>query len=130
MHRHLILLPTYKNNILHYILLQKYEKIHFEIYYILSKNSNFIAIEAKNANMNRGFNQLISELIAIDKIIEKTDDFLYGVVTTGNEWNFAILDRKNKIIIQDKNSLYLLNNLEDIFKTIIGILVQSPRTEI
>jgi hypothetical protein len=90
--------------------------------YILSKNSNFIAIEAKNADMNRGFNQLLSELIALDKIIEDDKAPLYGVVTTGNEWNFALLDRKTKNIIQDKRSLYLLRDLEEIFQVIIEIL--------
>ena len=90
--------------------------------YILRKNSNFIAIEAKNSDMNRGFNQLISELIALDKIIEQDDVLIYGVVTTGTEWNFALLDRKNKTIIQDKKNLYLTQNLEEIFQVIISIL--------
>ena len=90
--------------------------------YILRKNSNFIAIEAKNSDMNRGFNQLISELIALDKIIEQDDALIYGVVTTGTEWNFALLDRKNKTIIQDKKNLYLTQNLEEIFQVIISIL--------
>jgi len=90
--------------------------------YILRKNSNFIAIEAKNSDMNRGFNQLISELIALDKIIEQDDALIYGVVTTGTEWNFALLDRKNKTIIQDTKNLYLTQNLEEIFQVIISIL--------
>ena len=90
--------------------------------YILRKNSNFIAIEAKNADMNRGFNQLLTELIALDKIIEDENALLYGVVTTGTEWNFALLDRKTKNIIQDKRSLYLVQDLEEIFQVIIEIL--------
>ena len=92
--------------------------------YILNKKEhiNFIAIEAKNANINRGFNQLLVELIALDKIIESDETLLYGAVTTGNEWNFAYLDRKNKTIIQDKQNLYLLHDLDEIFKIIIGIL--------
>lgn len=90
--------------------------------YILSKKSSFIAIEAKNSDMNRGFNQLISELIALDKIIEQDDSLIYGVVTTGTEWNFALLDRKNKQIIQDNKSLYFTQDLEKIFQSILSIL--------
>ena len=98
------------------------EVLKGSIDYILRKNSNFIAIEAKKSDMTRGFNQLLSELIALDKIIEDDNILLYGVVTTGNEWNFALLDRKTKNIIQDKKSLYLVRDLEEIFQLIIEIL--------
>ena len=93
--------------------------------YILTKESNFIAIEAKNADINRGLNQLCAELIALDKIIDKDNRPLYGVVTTGTEWNFCLLDRKNKIIIQDKNNLYLTQDLDVIFQLMIAILEQT-----
>ena len=90
--------------------------------YILSKKSNFIAIEAKNADINRGFNQLISELIALDKIMEKENTLIYGVVTTGTEWNFALLDREKKTITQDNKSLYLVQDLEGIFEIMVEVL--------
>jgi len=61
-------------------------------------------------------------LIGLDKITANDDKLLYGLVTTGAEWNFFLLDRKNKIIIQDKNSLYLIQNLEAIFQIMISIL--------
>jgi len=93
--------------------------------YILSKKSNFIAIEAKNADMNRGLNQLLVELIALDKLMDKDDHPLYGVVTTGTEWNFSVLDRKNKRITQDSRSLYLVQNLAEIFQVMIGVLDKS-----
>jgi len=90
--------------------------------YILSKKNNFIAIEAKNADMHRGLNQLLIELIALDKIVDKDDTPLYGVVTTGTEWNFSRLDRINKCITQDRKSLYLSQDLTKIFQVIISIL--------
>ena len=50
--------------------------------YVLNNENNiFIAIEAKNAEIEKGILQLIAELIAIDKIVEEKSDFIYGAVT-------------------------------------------------
>jgi len=98
------------------------EVLRGNIDYILTKKSNVIAIETKNADMNRALNQLCVELIALDKIINKKDKPLYGVVTTGTEWNFLLLDRENKIITQDRSSFYLAHDLSAIFQVMIGIL--------
>jgi hypothetical protein len=94
-----------------------------KIDYILNNNKNiFIAIEAKNADMDKGLNQLIVELIALDKIIDNGTDFLYGAVTIGFDWSFVILDRNEKIITQNLHTLHIDNQLEDIVKILVSIL--------
>jgi hypothetical protein len=95
-----------------------------KIDYILNNDKNIIvAIEAKNSDMEKGLNQLIAELIAIDKILEddNKNDFIYGAVTIGFDWRFIKLDRINKIIIQDINYLSI-KELEEILQILVGIL--------
>jgi hypothetical protein len=92
--------------------------------YVINNDKNiFIAIEAKNSDIEKGLNQLIAELIAIDKILEddNENDFMYGAVTIGFDWNFVKLDRKNKVIIQDINYLSI-KELEEILQILVGIL--------
>jgi len=91
--------------------------------YVLNNDKNiFIAIEAKNADIEKGINQLIAELITIDKIIEKKSDFIYGAVTIGYDWNFVILNRRNKIITQSLYNLHIESQLKDIVQILVGIL--------
>lgn len=46
-------------------------------------------VEAKQADMTRGFTQLAVELIALDRWVESNDLILYGAVTTGDIWQFG-----------------------------------------
>jgi len=90
--------------------------------YVLNNNSNiFIAIEAKNSEIEKGIVQLTSELIAIDKIIEEKNNFIYGAVTTGFSWSFVLLDRKNKNFIQDID-YFSIKELKTIVKILVSIL--------
>ena len=91
--------------------------------YILNNDKNvFIAIEAKDSDIPRGLKQLMAELIAIDKIVEEKSDFIYGAVTIGFDWNFVILDRKDKIITQNLCNLHIESQLKDIVQILVGIL--------
>jgi len=90
--------------------------------YVLNNNNNIlIAIEAKNSEIEKGISQLVSELIAIDKIIESSDKPIYGAVTIGYSWCFLVLDRKNKEITQHIDYIYI-KELEKIIKILVGIL--------
>jgi hypothetical protein len=90
--------------------------------YVLNNENNvFIAIEAKNSEIEKGVVQLVSELIAIDKIIEEKSDFIYGAVTIGFTWCFVILDRNKKEVIQHIDYI-ALKELNNIIKILIGIL--------
>ncbi|MGF1478283.1 MAG: hypothetical protein ACFB4I_02155 [Cyanophyceae cyanobacterium] len=50
-----------------------------------------LVIEAKREDLDNGFNQLAVELIALQQWLE-TDQVIYGALTTGTIWQFAILN--------------------------------------
>lgn len=62
--------------------------------------------------MTRGFRQFAVEMIALDKAEGNDKEIIYGAITTGEEWRFARLHRKAKIIEQDINLYFLPTNLE------------------
>ncbi|MBC7797813.1 MAG: hypothetical protein H7Z37_13150 [Pyrinomonadaceae bacterium] len=90
--------------------------------YFLRRESNCIVVEAKNADLTRGFTQLAVEMIALDLADETTQKIIYGAVTTGNIWQFGELHRELKTVTQDVNSYDLLQNLEDLVRIFIAIL--------
>ncbi len=91
-------------------------------YYLQSKN-NLLIIEAKNSDLERGFMQLAVELIALDKWNdEEPETKIYGAVSTGNIWQFSILDRKTKIITQDLNLYRIPTDLTELFSILVSIL--------
>ncbi|MGK7932379.1 MAG: hypothetical protein AB4041_13240 [Microcystaceae cyanobacterium] len=90
--------------------------------YLMEGKSNFLIIEAKNADLECGFTQLCAELIALDQWQEndKQTDII-GAVTTGNIWQFGRLNRSGKSIEQ---GLELFRVPEDL-DPLMGILVQA-----
>jgi hypothetical protein len=89
-------------------------------YYIA--NHNLLVIEAKQADLVRGFTQLSVELIALDQWTKSTSPILYGAVSTGEDWRFAVFDRANKVIIQDPQRFLVPENLEELVEILVGIL--------
>jgi hypothetical protein len=89
-------------------------------YYIA--NHNLLVIEAKQADLVRGFTQLSVELIALDQWTKSTSPILYGAVSTGEDWRFAAFDRANKVIIQDPQRFLVPENLEELVEILVGIL--------
>jgi hypothetical protein len=89
-------------------------------YYIA--NHNLLVIEAKQADLVRGFTQLSVELIALDQWTKSTSPILYGAVSTGEDWRFAAFDRGNKVIIQDPQRFLVPENLEELVEILVGIL--------
>lgn len=91
--------------------------------YLIEAKTQFIIIEAKNNDLEvGGFKQLTMELIALDKVIENNNEFLYGAVTMGTEWGFVILDRKNKTVIRDLTKYIVPDRLKDIITILLNIL--------
>jgi hypothetical protein len=82
-------------------------------------------VEAKNADLTRGFTQLAVEMIALDKADETEQQIIYGAVTTGNIWQFGELNRNQKVILQDIKSFDLLEDLENLMRIFIAILEQK-----
>lgn len=90
--------------------------------YYLYKSHKFLVIEAKNADLSRGFTQLAVELIALDKWDDSGVPLLYGAVTTGDIWQFGQLNRENKQITQDVNFYPVPLSLEDLLQVLVAIL--------
>ncbi len=82
--------------------------------YLIYSEQEIIIIEAKKGDMEKGFNQLIAELIAMDKYQSDNESDLYGAVSIGELWRFGILNRKGKNILRD---LHTYRVPEDIVQT-------------
>ena len=93
--------------------------------YFVESENNFLVVEAKNADLQRGFAQLAVELIALDIADETSQSLIYGAVTTGDEWRFGKLDRQLKIIVEDDNLYLVPQNLEQLSRILVGILEQK-----
>jgi hypothetical protein len=89
--------------------------------YYLYQGQQLLIIEAKQADLVKGFKQLAVELIALDQA-EKTDQpILLGAVTTGEVWMFGQLHRSDRLIMQN-TKLYLV---PDELEALLRILVQA-----
>jgi hypothetical protein len=93
--------------------------------YFLRSEHNLIVIEAKDADMTRGFTQLSVEMIALDKADETDQEIIYGAITTGNIWQFGCLQRIDKTIYQDIKNFDLIEDLEILVRTLVGILEEK-----
>ncbi len=91
--------------------------------YFLQVKTSFLVVEAKNADLTKGFTQLTVELIALDQWVEDQSPLLFGAVSIGDVWRFGILDRKAKRIIQDLNLYQVPRDLEILLRILVGILV-------
>lgn len=99
------------------------ERLSGLIDYILHSKQELIVIEAKKGDLERGFNQLAAEMIAVDKDEESdSPNILYGAISIGEVWRFAILERETKTLIKDVHTFRFPEDLEDIFSILKGIL--------
>jgi hypothetical protein len=99
------------------------DKLSGSIDYLLRSRQDLVVVEAKKGDLDRGFNQLAAEMIAMDKY-ENMDsaNFLYGAITIGEIWRFAALDRKKKNLIKGIHTFRFPEDLEEIFAILKGIL--------
>ncbi|MCU0566296.1 MAG: hypothetical protein MUF49_06840 [Oculatellaceae cyanobacterium Prado106] len=92
-------------------------------YYIAGHN--LIVVEAKQADLVRGFTQLAVELIALDQWTKSEVPLLYGAVTTGEDWRFGCFDRQRRVIQQDDKRYLIPEKLAALMEVLIGILKDS-----
>lgn len=90
--------------------------------YYLHTQKSLIVIEAKKADLSRGFTQLAIELIALDRWLDDGKNPLYGAVSTGDVWQFGRLDRRQKAIEQDLNLFRVPADLIELFSYLVGML--------
>lgn len=101
------------------------ENLNGTLDYLLKNINSFVIIEAKKGDLEKGFNQLAIELIALDKILEVPQQYLYGVVTLGDIWRFGVLERNEKKLQKDMNVYRLPADLEELFLVLLGILEKT-----
>ncbi|MBD2609498.1 hypothetical protein H6G81_34680 [Scytonema hofmannii FACHB-248] len=98
-------------------------KLQGNLDYYLRTTTNLIVIEAKQADINRGFIQLATEMIALDKWTDSTQAEILGAVTTGNVWQFGILNRQKQSIEQAINLYRVTEELEIVVRTLLAALM-------
>lgn len=91
--------------------------------YYLRTTTNLIVIEAKQADINRGFIQLATEMIGLDKWTDSTQAEILGAVTTGNIWQFGLLNRQKQSIEQAINLYRVTEELEIVVRTLLAALM-------
>ncbi|MDJ1175779.1 hypothetical protein [Roseofilum capinflatum] len=94
--------------------------------YFIPAHQNVVIIEAKNADLGKGFTQLAVELIALDQWVDTPVDCLYGAVTTGDTWKFGLFYRQQKLIQKDINTYGVPNDLAKVIAILFGITLQTP----
>ena len=91
--------------------------------YFMCAAQKLVIVEAKHGDLDRGFNQLAAGLIAVDRYEEPQPlHKVYGAITIGEVWKFAVLERDKKQIIKDIHTLRYPEDIEDIFSVLCGIL--------
>ena len=104
------------------------EKLSGTIDYLFRSSQELIVIEAKKGDLERGFNQLAAEMIAIDKYEEQSElGRIYGAITIGEVWRFAVLERKQKRLIKDIHTFRFPEDLPDIFSFLTGIITTQEQ---
>lgn len=99
------------------------EKLNGVIDYLIRSKEDLIVIEAKKGDLDRGFNQLAAEMIALDKQEDsEISENLYGAVTIGEVWRFAILKRQEKTIIKDINLFRFPQDTKELLSIFLSIL--------
>jgi hypothetical protein len=98
------------------------EQLKGSLDYYLYSVGKLLVIEAKNADLARGFTQLAVELIALDKWTDDQQPILQGAVSTGDIWQFGILHREQKQIQQGLTLYRVPDDLESLIRILIKIL--------
>jgi hypothetical protein len=86
-------------------------------YYLKGKQTVLI-IEAKQADLTRGFTQLATEMIGFSQWANLPQ--LYGAITTGNIWIFGSLNQTT--ITEDTQIYTLFDDLNTILEILTGLL--------
>ena len=98
-------------------------KLKGTIDYFLRSHNSLLIVEAKNADLTKGFTQMATELLALDLLLEEDEAALvYGAVSTGDIWRFGVLDRARRHITQDINSFRVPQDTAALLRSLIGIL--------
>jgi len=99
------------------------ERLSGLIDYFFHSKQDVIVIEAKKGDLEKGFNQLAAEMIAVDKYEENdSPNIIYGAISIGEVWRFALLEREIKRLVKDIHTFRFPEDLLDIYSILKGIL--------
>ena len=102
------------------------DKLAGTIDYLFRSSQELIVIEAKKGDLEKGFNQLAVEMIAMDIYEdEHQPEILYGAITIGEVWRFSLLERQQKHLIKDVHTFRFPEDISDIFSILKGILTKN-----
>ncbi len=103
------------------------DKLSGTIDYLFRSSQELIVIEAKKGDLDRGFNQLAAEMIAMDLYEEEQTDLtrVYGAITIGEVWRFAVLEREKKHLIKDIHTFRFPEDLHDLLSILSGMLEEE-----
>lgn len=94
--------------------------------YLVLTRHNLLVVEAKNADVTRGFKQLAVELVALDHWTEdSSEDRLYGAISVGDMWKLGFLDRKERRIVEDLDAYLVPKDLVEVVEILVGVLTRS-----
>ena len=99
------------------------EQLKGSLDYYLYKENSLLVIEAKKADLDRGFTQLAVELIALNEWTNSNCSTLPGVVSTGSIWQLGLLYREQREIVQDLTLYRVPEDLEPLLHILIEFLV-------
>lgn len=105
--------------------IQVSEQLQGSLDYFMQRDNCLLVVEAKNADLTRGFTQLAVELVALDRWVESSAPLLYGAVSIGDYWQFGILDRTAKRVTQDLNPYPVPRDVESLVRILTGILLEQ-----
>ncbi len=106
--------------------LQVNSQLQGSLDYYLRTQTHLLVIEAKQADLTRGFTQLAMEMIALDQWTDLTQPYLLGAITTGNIWQFGLLHRTSKQIEQGLNLYRVTEDIEAVIRILLAALKSDP----
>ncbi|MBE9216887.1 hypothetical protein IQ247_30275 [Plectonema cf. radiosum LEGE 06105] len=90
--------------------------------YYIGQDKELLVIEAKQADLSRGFTALAVELIALNQWTQSEIPILYGAVTTGEDWRFGSYNRQNQEITEDFKLYRVPEEITILVNILVGIL--------
>ncbi len=105
--------------------LQVDERLQGTLDYLVRAKHNLLVVEAKNADVTRGFKQLAVELVALDRWAEDSSEpRLYGAVSVGELWKLGFLDRGEKRVTEDLNTYSVPTDFAEVVQILVGVLTE------
>ncbi|MBM3223604.1 MAG: hypothetical protein FJZ47_07370 [Candidatus Tectomicrobia bacterium] len=101
------------------------EQLKGSLDYYLYTDHRLLIVEAKHADLARGFTQLAVELIALDQWCDATQPVLPGAVSTGDIWQFGLLQREAKLVIQDVQLYRVPADVEQVLRVLVATLTEE-----